>query len=600
MRKSVETGERNTKRLPALQHVLVGLFVVAWSIPIILFSIYVHSYQNAYIERSNHLVENAISISQVMIQNDLTSAVEKSRKPIKETKWESWRKEKERGSISYNELIHKIRAYMISNYYMDQQFSRCAYYAPGSAKPTCYAGKNGYAYEAYMKYANPVVQAKNTWKKKDVVIKVVDNQLYVMRQLYTSKDKTFLGTVVLGIDTGKLVEDFPLDTVENLRVQIGEDTLRISTTSDEKMGAMYARLSTYAGDEKVTINGNNGPATSYVGFRSAKTQKPVELSLLYLAENKQVYAGVNRMNLLLVLVLAGMVPIIVFSYYYLRKQIQKPLNELTEVSGEIEAGRFGTTVEMEHMPNREFSGLAHSLNDMSNQVQYLFQTVYQEKVARRDAQIAALQAQINPHFLNNTLEMMNWQARMNGDLDTCKMIEALSTVLDSSMNRSDDQLVRLADEIHSADSFLYIMSMRFGKRLTVVKEIDETLLQVMVPGLILQPLIENAIRHGIERVSAGTVWLRIYRQENEDTVDELIIDVINSGKTLTYQEEHHIEDIISGKEKLKKHEPGSHTSIGIYNVNKRIQLIFGEEYGLKVTALGEDRVQSRIRIPLEY
>ncbi|MBQ5375515.1 MAG: hypothetical protein IIU45_01455, partial [Lachnospiraceae bacterium] len=101
-------------------------------------------------------------------------------------------------------------------------------------------------------------------------------------------------------------------------------------------------------------------------------------------------------------------------------------------------------------------------------------------------------------------------------------------------------------------------------------------------------------------VSAGTVWLRIYRQENEDTVDELIIDVINSGKTLTYQEEHHIEDIISGKEKLKKHEPGSHTSIGIYNVNKRIQLIFGEEYGLKVTALGEDRVQSRIRIPLEY
>ena len=162
MRKSVETGERNTKRLPALQHVLVGLFVVAWSIPIILFSIYVHSYQNAYIERSNHLVENAISISQVMIQNDLTSVVEKSRKPIKETKWESWRKEKERGSITYNELIHKIRAYMISNYYMDQQFSRCAYYAPGSAKPTCYAGKNGYAYEAYMKYANPVVQAKNT------------------------------------------------------------------------------------------------------------------------------------------------------------------------------------------------------------------------------------------------------------------------------------------------------------------------------------------------------------------------------------------------------------------------------------------------------
>lgn len=93
--------------------------------------------------------------------------------------------------------------------------------------------------------------------------------------------------------------------------------------------------------------------------------------------------------------------------------------------------------------------------------------------------------QINPHFLNNTLEIMNWQARMSGDITICKMIESLGTVLDYHMDREDKRVIRLSEELRCADAYFYIISMRFGKRLVVERKIDNGLLQAMVPQLIL-------------------------------------------------------------------------------------------------------------------
>ena len=137
------------------------------------------------------------------------------------------------------------------------------------------------------------------------------------------------------------------------------------------------------------------------------------------------------------------------------------------------------------------------------------------------------------------------------------------------------------------------MSMRFGERLKVEKLIDSSTLGTYVPQLILQPILENAIKHGVESVNRGTVWLNIFEENNE-----LIIDVINSGKDISNEDVDRIRKIISGELKLKKSEPGTHTSIGIYNVNKRIELIFGEEYGLSVSKSGDNNMQFRMVMPI--
>ena len=139
---------------------------------------------------------------------------------------------------------------------------------------------------------------------------------------------------------------------------------------------------------------------------------------------------------------------------------------------------------------------------------------------------------------------------------------------------------------------MYIMSMRFGSRLKVVKIIDKEVQHAYAPQLILQPLLENAIKHGIEKVTSGNIWVNIYRE-----AQNVFIDVINSGKNITEKDMQRIQSIITGETRLKPSEPGTHTSIGIYNVNKRIQLIFGKDYGLEITSAGEDKVLSRIVIP---
>ena len=311
-------------------------------------------------------------------------------------------------------------------------------------------------------------------------------------------------------------------------------------------------------------------------------------------DEKELYSGIEHLNVIVVITLVAMACLMLLTYFYLSRHIEHPLKRLMDASMEIKDGKFGSVIDGEKMPNMEFESLVSSFNAMSLQVKHLFDTVYMEKMATKDAQIAALQAQINPHFLNNTLEMMNWQARMNNDIEVCKMIESLGTVLDSSMNRKNDRLVRLADELRCADAFLYIMSMRFGQRLKVERNIDESLQQIYVPQLILQPLLENAIKHGIEKVSSGTIWLEIYRQENN-----VNIDVINTGKALSEKELVRIRQIIAGTYRLDKSEPGVHTSIGIYNVNKRIGLIFGAEYGLTVMQTEDGRIISRIVIPFE-
>ena len=131
---------------------------------------------------------------------------------------------------------------------------------------------------------------------------------------------------------------------------------------------------------------------------------------------------------------------------------------MIDASKAIERGAIGTIVQDEKMPNIEFEYLREAFNKMSKQVKYLFDYAYDEKMARKDAKIMALQAQINPHFLNNTLEMMNWQARMSGNLEVSSMIESLGVVLDYNMNRESKRLTTLSQELRCADALFHIIS----------------------------------------------------------------------------------------------------------------------------------------------
>ena len=588
------------KNLPSLQITLMAVFAASWLIPIAVFSFFIfYTYQNAYIEKSDNLIKNAVNVSGVLVMNEIDEAVTKMQKPTYEGEWESMFDKYAKGKVTRADYLTSIKASLISKFYMDDQIARYAFYMTGDESACCYSGKNGYSYEDYMTYVQPVVDEVMQKDSDYVEVYIIDNQIYLMRNLYTVKDYKKYGTLVVGINRSSLFQKIPLEESQNIRISVNGEAEYLTKgkhadEADEKKENVYDQLvqvnrGLTMGQRVTGITDRN-----YAGYAFYAATDNYELSIYYLMDEKELYSGIAHLNVIVVITLAAMACLMLLTYFYLSRQIEHPLKRLMDASKEIKDGKFGSVIDGEQMPNMEFDSLVSSFNAMSLQVKHLFDTVYMEKMATKDAQIAALQAQINPHFLNNTLEMMNWQARMNNDIEVCKMIESLGTVLDSSMNRRNDRLVRLADELRCGDAFLYIMSMRFGQRLKVERNIDESLQQIYVPQLILQPLLENAIKHGIEKVSSGTIWLEIYRDGAN-----VNIDVINTGKPLTETELVRIQKIIAGTCRLDKSEPGVHTSIGIYNVNKRISLIFGAEYGLKVMQTEDGRIVSRIVIPLE-
>ena len=227
---------------------------------------------------------------------------------------------------------------------------------------------------------------------------------------------------------------------------------------------------------------------------------------------------------------------------------------------------------------------------MSSELQYQFETIYQEELALKDANIKALQSQINPHFLNDTLEIINWEARMQGNDNVSDMIGALATMLSATLNRKQSSFVTLAEELTYVDAYLYIISRRFGERFQVSRHIDNSLLEVMVPILIIQPIVENAVEHGVEANRRGKVEIRIFRKE-----DMLYIQVENDGN-LTEADRKKIDRLLQSEENNKE---DSRVSIGIRNVNRRLKIIYGEECGLTITNEQEKSTISTLVVKMQ-
>jgi len=587
------------KKSVSMRTVLLVLLASAWTIPILFFSWFIfHDYRNAYMEKTDSLVSNAMGVSGALVYTDVDEAIQKIQKPTYEGEWEKEYNRYKKNLATRNEYMTLIKASLMSKYYMDNQVARYAFYLEEEEIPSAYSGKNGYGYADYMDGVNDLVQEFMAEGSNYVKVMVIDGDLYLLRNLYTVNDYKKYGTLVLGLNVTDIIDGLPLENKDLVRIYFDDSDEFIceghpEEEESEKTGRVHSVLADKARESAGGSQIIRYSLSNYMGYAYTYNCDNYKMVLQYIAYENVLNAGVNKLNIMLAVSFIFLLPFILLTYYFMTYHINKPMDKLIDAADKIAGEEFGVTVEGDEIIVEEFGSLVDTFNTMSLNVKHLFDTVYIEQMAKKDAQIEALQAQINPHFLYNTLEMMNWQSRMNGDIETSKMIEALGTVLDSSMNRSNDRTVRMADEFRCADAFLYIMSMRFGQRLKVEKNVEPQVNQARVPQLVLQPLLENAIKHGIEKVGNGTVWIDAYEMD-----ENIIIDVSNSSEELSAEEMTRIEDIISGKTRLNKSQPGVHNSIGIYNVNKRIKLIFGDDFGLKI--LQENgKFISRIVIPMQ-
>lgn len=289
-------------------------------------------------------------------------------------------------------------------------------------------------------------------------------------------------------------------------------------------------------------------------------------------DNGMIYERINTVWLIYGIAILLLIPLIISIWHFFNRQITRPVARMVDAYDAIRHEEYGTTID-EIAGSQEFAYLQNSFNDMSSRLKEQFNRIYKEEIALRDAKILALQSQINPHFLNNTLEIINWEARLGGNIKVSSMIESLSVMLEATMNRKAARYNSIAQELAYVDAYIYIIMQRLGEGFGCNKEIDESLLQVQIPVLVIQPIVENAVEHGLSLNRKGIITIRLYR-ENE----YILVEVENDG-AMTAEDEARVEHLLYGEIDMDNEK---RVSLGIRNVHNRIRMIYGEDCGLSI------------------
>ena len=302
---------------------------------------------------------------------------------------------------------------------------------------------------------------------------------------------------------------------------------------------------------------------------------------------EKLWGAMPQVRLAVAIVTLLVVPLVFVAVMLFYHQVTRPVELLVDASNKVESGLRGYQIG-QTPKTQEFRKLVRHFNSMSKELKSQFERLYLEQQSLQEARIKALQSQINPHFLGNTLEIINWEARIAEDEKVSAMIEALSTMLDAAIGRDGRSLITLREELTYTDAYLYIIQQRMGPGLKVTKEIDESLLALTVPRLMLQPVVENAVDHDISQRRGSELAIRIYSRE-----DFLYTDVEHEG-TITPEDQEKIRRLLTlSPEKLSQR-----GSVGIRNLSQRLKLICGPEAELTIREYVPGRILARIRLPL--
>ena len=238
-------------------------------------------------------------------------------------------------------------------------------------------------------------------------------------------------------------------------------------------------------------------------------------------------------------------------------------------------------------PNDEVGRLGQSFNTMIGEIGKLLDQVYVEQQKKREAEFRILQAQIKPHFLYNTLDTIHWMAQEKGATDIVGIVDALTRLFRISLSKGRD-VIRLEEELEHVTSYLVIQKIRYLDKFDYTIDVDPTLLSLPVVKLTLQPLVENALYHGIkEKAGRGLLTLSARRESGA-----LVLTVADDGAGMARSA---LEALVANLH--QDEEPSAH-GFGVFSVHHRIRLVFGEEWGLSYRSSPGEGTTVTVRQPL--
>ena len=292
----------------------------------------------------------------------------------------------------------------------------------------------------------------------------------------------------------------------------------------------------------------------------------------------------TRLFIVFVILLIIFIVIIINSYISFR--VTNPIRELEKSVKALEEGNLDADIYMGG--SYEVQHLGKSVQDMKFRIKGLMQDIVNEHEEKRKSEFDSLQAQINPHFLYNTLDIIVWQIENEKQSEAVHTVTALARFFRLSLGKGKN-IVTVKDEIDHVKNYLMIQHMRFKNKFDYEFDIAEDVLELPSLKLMLQPLVENAIYHGMEFMDGdGLIMVKAWREE-----DELYLSVADNGLGMT---EDKVEMILTGKSSSGN---GRGSGIGVKNVNERIKLYFGEAYGLSIDSEPDEGTKVTIHLPVK-
>lgn len=295
-------------------------------------------------------------------------------------------------------------------------------------------------------------------------------------------------------------------------------------------------------------------------------------------EKSSVYSGFYEIMGSVILVMVISLAVIFIISRSMSLLLVKRIEHLTTCINQVESGNM--EIGIEDNSSDEIGIMIRSFRSMLDQIQRLISEVYESKITQQKLEMTALQAQINPHFLYNTLSLINWKAISVGEDDISTITLALSDYYRTTLNKGES-FITISGEMLNMQSYLAIQLMMHDYEFEVEYQIDDTLGAYRMPKLILQPLIENALEHGLDVKEEGEKKIFISCQQDEE---DIIWTVRDTGVGM---------DQCAADNLIKTHATG----YGVKNVNDRLALLYGENYELHIESCPGEGTTVKIHIP---
>ena len=316
-----------------------------------------------------------------------------------------------------------------------------------------------------------------------------------------------------------------------------------------------------------------------------------DLGVVYLIPEKDIMTDVYEYTIIISIGASLLLLIICYSIFrrILNTNIQKPISQLIRGMEKVGNGDFTFKLDDSICKDNEIKGLFCAYNSMTDRVTVLIEELYQAELYRKQLELQALQDKIDPHFLYNTLDTINWTAKEHNVDEISKIVVALSTMYRKIFNKGKD-LTTIKDALEGISCYLEIQRIRYGESFSYHIFCPAELEECVILNLIIQTVVENAIIHGLEDRSSGRLDIYVESEKDDEKAKgAIIIKIMDNGIGMTEEKLNLITSSINSV-KLE-------SESGLRNVQKRIRLYYGMQYGLSIMSKYKEGTTVILRVP---